>query len=153
MLKRTFFITILLPILLTNSLWAATKVSIREDSVIDVVYMGGTDCPPCRMWKIFDLPKLRESKEFPHIRFTEVKKWIPDPVPAAKDLPEHLQSMHDELERVINSKKGSPFFALLVDGKGVKGGFGQSAYDAIRPLITELVDRKLSAVTRQPVPG
>jgi hypothetical protein len=119
--------------------------TVRADSVIDLVYMGGTDCPPCRNWKLFDLPKLRAANEFQHIRFTEVKKWIRDPVPDAKDLPEHLRPLHDELVRVIKRTKGSPFFALLVDGNGIEGGWGTGTYEALLPVMGDLVARKLAA--------
>jgi hypothetical protein len=123
-------------------------IAVRENSIIDIVYMGGPDCPPCRNWKIFDLPKLQASKEFQHIRFTEVKKWIRDSVPDTSELPEHLRPMRDELVRVIARPKGSPFFALLVDGKGIKGGWGTDSYEALRPIMNELVVRKLSAVAK-----
>ncbi|MES2949590.1 MAG: hypothetical protein V4858_13695 [Pseudomonadota bacterium] len=118
--------------------------TVRRNSVIDLVYMGGPDCPPCRNWKTFDLPKLRDSKGFQHIRFTEVKKWIREPIPDATDLPEHLRPMRDELVRVINRTKGSPFFALLVDGNGVKGGFGTASYESLLPIMGELVARKIA---------
>ncbi len=124
--------------------------TVRGNSVIDLVYMGGPDCPPCRNWKIHDLPKLRESKGFPHIRFTEVKKWIRDPIPDAADLPEHLRPMRDELVRTVNRTKGSPFFALLVDGNGVKGGFGTGEYESLLPIIGELVARKLTLAAKPP---
>lgn len=124
--------------------------TVRADSVIDLVYMGATDCPPCRLWKTFDLPKLRERQEFAHIRFTEVKKWIPDPVPDAGDLPEHLRPLRDEMVRIIARKKGSPFFALLVDGKGIRGGWGVGVYEAMIPVVNELVAQKI-ALAAKPV--
>ena len=121
------------------------SVPVRGDSVIDLVYLGAMDCPPCRGWKNFDLPKLRATKEFQHIRFTDVQKWITDPVPAEDALPLHLRTMRGEIVRVINRKNGSPMFALLVDGKGLRGGWGTSTYEKMLPVIEELVSRKLAA--------
>lgn len=120
-------------------------IAVRKDSVIDVVYMGDRDCPPCVAWKRVDLPKLQATAWFPHIRFTEIKKPIPEPVPAADKLPEHLRPMHEELVRIINRPKGSPMFALLVDGKAIAGGWGREPYYAFLPKLEELVASKLAA--------
>jgi len=120
-------------------------IAVHKTSVIDVVYMGDKDCPPCVEWKLTTLPKLQAASFYPQIRFTEIKKPIPDPVPAADKLPEHLRPMHDELVRIINRPRGSPMVALLVDGKAVAGGWGREAYFAFLPELEELAARKRAA--------
>lgn len=145
-MKRLAFLIGCLAIIVSPLTTAAGEdIPVRKNSSIDLVYMGANDCQPCRLWKAFDLPKLRASNEFPHIRFTDVQKWIQDPIPGMENLPEHLRPMRDELVRVINRKGGSPMFALLVDGKGIKGGWGTKTYDDLRPIMDRLVARKLSA--------
>ena len=124
---------------------AQSTVAIRKASVIDVVYMGDKDCPPCVEWKLTSLPKLQAASFYSQIRFTEIKKPIGDPVPAADKLPEYLRPMHDELVRIINRPRGSPMFALLVDGKAIAGGWGREAYYAFLPDMEELAARKQAA--------
>jgi len=118
---------------------------LTRSSVIDLVYLGENGCPPCRAWKALDLPKLERSPEFAQIRYTAVIKVIPAPVPPQWLLPAHLRPMRDEIVRVINRSAGAPMFALLVDGHGVSGGWGTSAYDRLLPLLQLAVSRKLAA--------
>src|SRR5690242_12094373 len=60
---------VVLSVLLTP---AATAANARPDSVIDLVYLGGPDCPYCRKWEANELPRLRQMEEFKHIRFTHI---------------------------------------------------------------------------------
>jgi hypothetical protein len=133
-------------------LWA-TAVSaqpVRRDSVIDLVYLGGPDCPYCRAWEAKELPKLRAMEEFKHIRFTHVLKKIPEPVPPPAVLPEHLKPMYDQMIRMTKNRGGSPQFVLLVDGVAVRGGFSTHAYRELLPVMTEIVANKTkSRVQRQ----
>ncbi|MBI3715944.1 MAG: hypothetical protein HY255_08135 [Betaproteobacteria bacterium] len=144
---KTLVAVVLLACLLTvlPSAQADSGVVVRKASVIDVVYMGDKDCPPCVAWKKVDLPKLQAEAWFPVIRFTEIKKPIGDPVPAADQLPEHLRPMQQELVRIINRPRGSPMFALLVDGKAIAGGWGREPYYTFLPRLEELVAGKLAA--------
>ncbi len=124
---------------------AAGEVPVTKKTIIDVVYMGDKDCPPCVEWKLNSLPKLKAAPYFPQIRFTEIKKPIADPVPPADQLPDYLRPMQPELVRIINRPKGSPMFALLVDGKAIAGGWGREAYYEFRPQLEELATRKAAA--------
>jgi hypothetical protein len=120
----------------------AAQARVKPDSVIDLVYLGGPDCPYCRAWEAKELPKLRAMEEFKHIRFTHVLKKIPEPVPPPEGLPAHLKSMHGEMIRLTKGRGGSPQFVLLLDGVVVRGGFGTSSYHALLPVMTELVASK-----------
>ncbi len=122
-----------------------STIAINKNTIIDVVYMGDKDCPPCVEWKITSLPKLQAAPYFSQIRFTEIKKAIADPVPPADKLPDYLRPMQPELVRIINRPKGSPMFALLVDGKAIAGGWGREAYYAFSPRLEELATRKAAA--------
>jgi hypothetical protein len=127
---------------------ALTKPEVRAESVIDLVYLGGPDCPYCRAWEARELPRLREMPEYPHIRYTHVLKMISSPVPERVRLPFHLAPMHDELIRQTGGRTGSPQFVLLVDGHAVDGGFGTQAYHALLPNLSELVARKRASSPR-----
>lgn len=132
-------------------LLATTVVSqarVRPDSVIDLVYLGGPDCPYCRAWEARDLPELRKMEEYKYIRFTHVQKRIRQPVPEAEKLPAHLKPMYEQMIRQTGGRGGSPQFVLLLDGVAVQGGFGTQAYYALLPTLTELVTAK----TGKPMP-
>lgn len=133
-------------------LWAAAASAqpVRRDSIIDLVYLGGPDCPYCRAWEAKELPRLRAMEEFKHIRFTHVLKKIPEPVPPPLTLPEHLKPMYDQMIRVTKKRGGSPQFVLLVDGVAVRGGFSTHAYHDLLPVMKEMVANKTrSKVQRQ----
>jgi hypothetical protein len=119
------------------------QVRVKQDSVIDLVYLGGPDCPYCRAWEANELPRLRELPDYRHIRFTHVPKVIRSPVPDKTRLPAHLAPMYDEMIRQTRGRSGSPQFLLLVDGRAVDGGFGTQAYHRLLPTMSELVARKL----------
>ena len=119
------------------------QVGVQRDSVIDLVYLGGPDCPYCRAWEAKELPALQAMPDYRHIRFTHVPKVINSPVPDASRLPPHLAPMRDEMMRQMRGRSGSPQFVLLVDGRAVDGGFGTPAYHRLLPTMSELVARKL----------
>ena len=121
---------------------AAAQTKAGPDSIIDLVYLGGPDCPYCRGWEAKELPKLRQMAEYPHIRFTHVLKTIKQPVPPAAVLPAHLKPMYGEMVGKTRGRGGSPQFVLLLDGVAVHGGFGTQAYHNLVPLMTELVAAK-----------
>jgi hypothetical protein len=121
---------------------ASASANVRPGSVIDLVYLGGPDCPYCRAWEAKELPRLRQMEEFKHIRFTHVLKMIREPVPPPAGLPAHLKPMEGEIVRQTGGRRGSPQFVLLLDGVAVAGGFGTSAYHALMPTLTELVTKK-----------
>jgi len=127
---------------------AVAQARVRSDSIIDLVYLGGPDCPYCRAWEARDLPELRKMEEYKHIRFTHVQKRIAQPVPEAEKLPAHLKSMYEQMIRQTGGRGGSPQFVLLLDGVAVQGGFGTQAYYALLPAMTELVTAK----TGKPMP-
>jgi hypothetical protein len=128
----------------TLVVWAAASAQspLKRDSVIDLVYLGGPDCPYCRAWEAKELPRLRGMEEFRHIRFTHVLKKIKEPVPELGRLPDYLKPMRDQMVRQMKGRGGSPQFVLLLDGVAVHGGFGTQAYHALMPTVTELVTRK-----------
>jgi len=123
----------------------AAQVRVRPDSIIDLVYLGGPDCPYCRAWEAKELPKLRKMEEYKHIRFTHVLKKIPQPVPQPAELPAHLKPMYDQMAGKTKGRGGSPQFVLLLDGVAVHGGFGTQAYHDLLPAMTELVTNKMKA--------
>lgn len=79
---------------------------------IDLVYFGGPDCPFCRGWETFDLPKLKDSALFKRVRFTKVAKTIKSPVPSAFWFPDEIKDLRDPIAEKLQGS-GSPMFAIL----------------------------------------
>ena len=105
--------------------------------VIDIVHMGGNDCPPCVEWRRTELPKLEAAPEFKAIRFTHVIKTIKSPVPPALFFPGEIKHLQPALKEASNGINGSPQQAILVDGKVVDYWFGGGKGDAAQ--LTKMV--------------
>ena len=84
---------------------------------IHLIWMGGSDCPPCENWRRFELSKLKESPEFKKIKFSYVIKTIKSPVPPTFFLPDDVKPYKNYLDDASSGRAGSPQAAVLVDGK------------------------------------
>ena len=82
-----------------------------------LIYFGATNCPVCRDWKRFELPKLKETEGFKAARFVEILKEIPAPIPPADRFPQDLAPMRDAISDRFKGKIGSPMFAIVVGDK------------------------------------
>ena len=94
----------------------APSVSAPKHEVL-FVYMGGNDCPPCRVWRAIDLPKLQASPEFKFIEFAFVIKSVGASVPPTTFLPESVRPYKLLLDTASSGGPGSPQSAIIVDGK------------------------------------
>lgn len=79
-----------------------------------LIYFGASNCPVCRDWKRFDLPKLKETESFKAARFVEIQKEIPAPIPEADKFPPELAARRDAIAESFKGKVGSPMFAIVV---------------------------------------
>jgi hypothetical protein len=91
---------------------------------IQVIYMGGDDCPPCVAWRQFELPKLQATEVFQRIEFVHVQKVIASTVPSRFFLPSSVKPLKDKLDTAANGMTGSPQMAILVDGEVYDYFFG-----------------------------
>ena len=71
--------TVLFSLFLITSISASAQIA----PVVQLVWMGGDDCPPCKSWRKDELPKLATSDEFKKITFSYVIKSIQSPVPSS----------------------------------------------------------------------
>ena len=94
---------------------AFAQVSVPP-SAVQLVWMGGNDCPPCVAWRIHELPKLQQSPEFKAITFSYVTKVIRSSVPSSIFLPTEVKLLKDKLDYASSGRAGSPQAALLVNG-------------------------------------
>ena len=84
---------------------------------VQLVWMGGEDCPPCVAWRKDELPKLKASEEFTKMTFSYVIKSIRSPVPASFFLPTEVKPFKDKLDFARSGRGGSPQAALIVNGE------------------------------------
>jgi hypothetical protein len=84
---------------------------------VTLLYFGASNCPTCRDWKRFDLPKLKETEAFRSARFVEIQKEIPAPIPGADRFPPDLAASRDAVSESFKGKVGSPMFAIVSGDK------------------------------------
>lgn len=84
---------------------------------VQLIWMGGNDCPPCVAWRKDELPKLQKSEEFKGITFSYVTKVIRSTVPASLFLPAEVKPYKDKLDYASSGRGGSPQAALIVNGE------------------------------------
>ena len=104
-----------LPVFLAVGLWLGAAAQGIPRPRIDFVYLGGPDCPYCRAWEAFDLPKLKASPSFQKVRFIHVAKKIDAPVPSSAEFPADSQNLREPIAEKLKGG-GSPMFAILADG-------------------------------------
>jgi hypothetical protein len=125
--RRAFFLASLgLP------LAAATA---RGAPDVELIYVGGWDCPYCTEWKNQHKAEWLASAEHTKVKYVEI------------DVP-HLREAYQarywpgELGGVlaqVPSKSGTPRFLIVRDGKLIDNGFGGSAWPHTTRRLRELV--------------
>lgn len=96
---------------------AETRAAVQVVSAdrIRFVHMGGDDCPPCRVWRTMEYPKLQKSASFQAVKYSYVIKTIRSPVPSEFFLPPELKPLKAKLDTAGGGNGGSPQEMLLVD--------------------------------------
>lgn len=84
---------------------------------VQLVWMGGNDCPPCVVWRAEELPKLQKSSEYGGMTFSYVTKVIRSSVPAGLFLPAEVKPFKEKLDYASSRRAGSPQAAVLVNGE------------------------------------
>jgi hypothetical protein len=102
---------------------------------IQVVYVGGADCPYCTVWKN---EYLADWKRSPYFRQVE---WIEVDVPHLREAYRErywtgeLQAIRDQLPK----KYGTPRFIVVRDGKVVSSELGVNRWEDSLSLIRTLL--------------
>jgi hypothetical protein len=100
-----------------------------------MVWMGGSDCPPCVAWRRDELPKLQSTPEFNAITFSYVTKVIRSSVPSGIFLPSEVRQYKEKLDHASSMRAGSPQAAILVNGEVFDYFHGtRSAEDIVQML-------------------
>lgn len=103
--------------LLLLALFASGSASSETAPMVQFVWMGGNDCPPCVAWRKDELPKLVASEEFKKVTFSYVVKSIRSSVPSSFFLPAEAKPFKDKLDLASSGRGGSPQAALIVNGE------------------------------------
>ena len=88
-----------------------------KEPEIHIVWMGGSDCPPCMAWRKSELPKLEKSSAFNAIKFSYVVKPVRSSVPPSFLLPTDVKQYKEKLDFASAGRIGSPQTAILVNGE------------------------------------
>jgi hypothetical protein len=129
-----------------------TKLQASKQSKIYLVYVGADDCPPCRRFSATygNGKRLGEiSPALAEARFVTVSLWsFRDPV-TATNLPDELKWL---AESVLPSgkpplrKRGTPFFAAVLDKTVLAQGHGTTALETlVAPQIANAVELRRAA--------
>jgi hypothetical protein len=103
---------------------------------VHLIWMGGNDCPPCKVWRGIELPKLQASPEFQRVRYSYVTKTISAPVPPKFFLPEEVRPYKDALDIAGAGGSGSPQAAVMVNGQVFDYFWGvRSAEEIVKMLV------------------
>ena len=105
---------------------------------VNLIWMGGNDCPPCVHWRITELPKLRKSEEFKLVKFSYVTKVIRSAVPPKIFLPDEVKPFKGILDEAGNGVGGSPQAVVVVDGKVFDYWFGTRSAEDIERMLNSI---------------
>ena len=130
------------PLLLTAVLAGTPALAAKPISPerIRFIQMGGDDCPPCRQWRAYELPRLQWSPAFGSIWFSYVVKRISSPVPPQAYLPYDIQHLKAKLDYASGGHASSPHQVIVVDDEVFDYWFGASGAEQIEARIAALVN-------------
>ena len=105
---------------------------------VHMIWMGGNDCPPCKAWRMTELPKLEKSAEFKAIKFSYVEKLIASSVPPSFFMPSEVKPYKDALDEASDGMIGSPQCAILVNGKVYDYFTGTRSAESIEKMLVAI---------------
>ncbi len=91
---------------------------------LQVIYIGGQDCPPCRRWSATYKEKWLASPEYRQVTWYEVEPPRLKEAYLEEHWPEALWSVLDQVPR----RSGTPRFLIVVDGRIVSNEMGVSKW-------------------------
>ena len=129
---------------------AALGQDARRDSSVELLYVSAADCGFCRRWEAQYLDGQRPlaSLDWAHVRFTRVDIGTFRARFSVEDAPAHLRpGMAKALAAAGQpSLRGTPWFALFVNGEVHSHAFGTTAFETrIQPAMRAALREKPSA--------
>lgn len=106
------------------SLAASVATNARATGTLQVIYIGGQDCPPCRRWITTYRDRWLASSEFRQIAWVEVEPPHLKEAYQERHWPEALRPVLAQVPR----KSGTPRFLIVTEGRIVSNEFGISKW-------------------------
>jgi hypothetical protein len=102
-----------------------TLSAARAESVVRVIYVGGSDCPYCAMWKNQYKAAWLVSPEFKRVT------WVELDAPRLRDAyrERYWPGDLEEVLRQIPHKQGTPRFLIVKDGRIVSNELGVNHWE------------------------
>jgi hypothetical protein len=105
---------------------AATLGSASAGPDVQVIYIGGQDCPPCQRWRSSQQPRWLASAEFQRVAWFEIEPMNLRDAYDERSWPRALRPILAQVPR----KSGTPRFLIVQDGRIVSNQLGTSAWAA-----------------------
>ena len=91
---------------------------------LQVVYVGGQDCPPCRRWRAAYEAQWLASPEFKQVAWIELESPRLREAYQERYWPGELRAVLEQLPK----KSGTPRFLIVKDGRIMSNQFGGSKW-------------------------
>ncbi|GEP57722.1 hypothetical protein [Reyranella soli] len=117
--RRTFVVAGLLV--------GSMRLPAQAASALEVIYIGGSDCQPCKAWKNKYKAQWLASAEYRQVTWIEVEPPKLKEAYQERFWPGDLKPILDQLPR----KSGTPRFLVVLDGKVVANELGVSHWTRI----------------------
>jgi hypothetical protein len=96
----------------------------RAATSLQVIYIGGLDCPPCQRWRAAYEAKWLASPEYKRVGWIEVESPKLREAYQERYWPGELRAVLGQLPK----KSGTPRFLIVKDGTVVSNQFGGSKW-------------------------
>ena len=127
MIRRAFLLSALL---------AATPVMTAQAAPgLEVIYVGGWDCPPCAVWKKTRKPAWLASPEFRKVAWFEIESPRLREAYQERYWPLELKPLLAKLPR----KAGTPRFLIVRGNEILSNEFGVPRWDATMAELKKLL--------------
>jgi hypothetical protein len=103
---------------------AATLGPATARSDLQVIYIGGQDCPPCQRWRTNAHPRWLASSEFQKVSYFEIEPINLREAYDERSWPRALRAVLAQVPR----KSGTPRFLIVQEGRIVSNHLGASAW-------------------------
>jgi hypothetical protein len=112
---------------------------------VELLYVAAGDCGFCRRWEAqyLDGQKPKAGLDWSHVRFTVVDIGSFRNPYGAREVPERLRPGMEKILQGRTSLRGTPWFAVFVDGEVRAHGFGTNTFESrIQPALRAALHAK-----------
>ncbi|HSI02642.1 MAG TPA: hypothetical protein VLA02_18715 [Reyranella sp.] len=107
----------------------------RAQADVQVIYIGGQDCPPCRRWRSTYHARWLASAEFQKVAWFEIEPMRLREAYEERNWPRALRPVLAQVAR----KSGTPRFLIVKDGEIVFNDIGVGKWDTMMATLKRLM--------------